>query len=85
MAIRDSYNVSSITDNGTGNYTINFTTAMDNANYVCLAAAAVEFSNIRVVSFYTYATTNVSLIVQNPSPTNVDDPIITIAVFGGKN
>jgi hypothetical protein len=33
VAIRASYNVSSITDNGTGDYTINFTTAMPNANY----------------------------------------------------
>jgi hypothetical protein len=32
-AIRDSFNVSSITDNGTGNYTVNFITAMPNANY----------------------------------------------------
>ena len=33
VAIRDSFNVSSITDNGTGDYTVNFTTAMPNANY----------------------------------------------------
>jgi hypothetical protein len=33
VAIRASYNVSSITDNGTGNYTVNFTTAMADANY----------------------------------------------------
>ena len=33
VAIRGSGNVSSITDNGTGNYTINFTTAMPDANY----------------------------------------------------
>ena len=32
-AIRDSGNVSSITDNGTGDYTVNFTTAMPDANY----------------------------------------------------
>jgi hypothetical protein len=32
-AIRASGNVSSITDNGTGSYTINFTTAMPDANY----------------------------------------------------
>jgi hypothetical protein len=32
-AIRASYNVSSITDNGTGDYTVNFTTAMADANY----------------------------------------------------
>lgn len=33
IAIRSSYNVSSITDNGVGDYTINFTTALNNANY----------------------------------------------------
>ena len=33
VAIRDSYNVSSITDNTTGDYTVNFTTAMPDANY----------------------------------------------------
>lgn len=33
VAIRASGNVSSITDGGTGNYTINFTTAMPDANY----------------------------------------------------
>ena len=33
VAIRDSYNVSSITDNGTGDYTVNFTTAMANVNF----------------------------------------------------
>jgi hypothetical protein len=32
-AIRDDGNVSSITDNGTGDYTVNFTTAMPDANY----------------------------------------------------
>jgi len=31
--IRESGNVSSITDNGTGNYTVNFSTAMPDANY----------------------------------------------------
>jgi hypothetical protein len=33
IAIRASGNVSSITDNGTGYYTVNFTTAMPDANY----------------------------------------------------
>lgn len=33
VAIRASFNVSSITDNGTGDYTVNFTTAMVDANY----------------------------------------------------
>jgi hypothetical protein len=34
VAIRASYNVSSITDNGTGDYTINLTTALADADYV---------------------------------------------------
>lgn len=33
VAIRASYNVTSITDNGTGQYTVNFTTALPDANY----------------------------------------------------
>jgi hypothetical protein len=33
VAIRASYNVSSITDNSTGNYTVNFTNALTDANY----------------------------------------------------
>jgi hypothetical protein len=34
VAIRAQFNVSSITDNGTGDYTLNFTTAMPDANYM---------------------------------------------------
>jgi hypothetical protein len=33
VSIRGNGNVSSITDNGTGNYTVNFTTAMADTNY----------------------------------------------------
>ena len=32
-SIRDSYNIGSITDNGTGQHTINYSTAMSDANY----------------------------------------------------
>jgi len=39
VAIRGSGNVSSITDNGTGDYTINFTNAMPDANYNVVASA----------------------------------------------
>jgi len=40
VAIRASGNVSSITDNGTGNYMVNFATAMPDANYVAVASSA---------------------------------------------
>jgi len=42
VAIRSSYNVSSITDNGTGDYTINFTTAMTDANYAMVTASTQQ-------------------------------------------
>jgi hypothetical protein len=42
VAIRESGNVSSITDNGTGDYTVNFTTAMPDANYAATALAGLS-------------------------------------------
>ena len=44
VAIRGSGNVTSITDNGTGDYTVNFTTAISDANYtvsICENTATV--------------------------------------------
>jgi hypothetical protein len=38
VAIRASYNVSSITDNGTGDYTVNFTAALIDGNYSLVCA-----------------------------------------------
>ncbi len=47
VAIRASGNVSSITDNSTGNYTVNFATAMPDANYaVSLQNTAFSAANI---------------------------------------
>ena len=43
VAIRASGNVSSITDNGTGDYTVNFTTAMPDANFSVVGAE--QFTN----------------------------------------
>jgi len=44
VAIRASGNVSSITDNSTGNYTINFTTAMPDGNYVVIASSTTDLA-----------------------------------------
>jgi len=41
VAIRDNFNVSSITDNGTGDYTVTFTTAMASADY-CVTGGASD-------------------------------------------
>ena len=42
-AIRASFNVSSITDNGTGDYTVNFTNAMPNSNYVAIVGSSANY------------------------------------------
>lgn len=44
VAIRASGNVSSITDNGVGDYTVNFTTAMPNANYSVAGSCGIDTS-----------------------------------------
>jgi hypothetical protein len=43
--IRASYNVSSVTKNGTGDYTVNFTTAMADANYSVTGTAGGGSAN----------------------------------------
>lgn len=50
VAIRASGNVSSITDNGVGDYTINFTTAMPDANYSAVGMVDSPTSNIYSIS-----------------------------------
>ncbi|ADD94747.1 putative alpha amylase C terminal all beta domain protein [uncultured phage MedDCM-OCT-S09-C299] len=54
VSIDDSFNVSSITDNSTGNYTINFTNAMANAEYA--VAGTVETTNATSVVVTTFGT-----------------------------
>jgi hypothetical protein len=45
VAIRASFNVSSITDNGSGDYTVNFTNAMIDANYSASGLASNNDNN----------------------------------------
>lgn len=42
IAIRDSFNVSSVTDNGVGQYTVNYSIAMSNANYSSFLSSSVQ-------------------------------------------
>ena len=77
VAIADSYNVSSITDNGTGSFTINFTNAMSNANY----SAAVGGSGYFKFS-YTYTTTDLLYVTRDLSNAVTDYTVNVIQVFG---
>ncbi|SFW61395.1 Phage tail-collar fibre protein [Pseudomonas sp. NFACC09-4] len=68
VAIRSSHNVSSITDNGTGDYTVNLATPMPNGNYAAitngsngdLAATGINCTKAysRTVSSFKVGTTN---------------------------
>ena len=44
VAINASLNVSSITDNGAGDYTVNFTTALSDANYAVAGTATYDYT-----------------------------------------
>lgn len=84
VAIRASGNVTSITDNGTGNYTVNFTTAMSDANY-CFTACGSRQTNsgLWVVTQINTAPTTSALKLGNyNSSNNLEDPEgMNIAVF----
>lgn len=45
VAIRASGNVSSVTDNGTGNYTVNMTTSMPDSGYSAVCGSAQSSGN----------------------------------------
>lgn len=59
VAIRASFNVSSITDIGTGEYTINFTTALADANYSINANVSVR-AGVRTGGIVGINSTNVT-------------------------
>jgi bifunctional ADP-heptose synthase (sugar kinase/adenylyltransferase) len=52
VAIRESFNVTSITDNGTGDYTVNFTTAMTDANYSMAGTCTYTITGAAMVLGY---------------------------------
>ena len=62
VAIRSSGNVSSITDNGTGDYTVNLTTAMPDGNYSAVASGGTGGNNIRMASCAPVSATSTSQI-----------------------
>tara|TARA_B100001093_G_C26560473_1_gene898433 strand:- start:332 stop:703 length:372 start_codon:yes stop_codon:yes gene_type:complete len=62
-SIRDSFNVSSLADNGTGQYTVNFSTALSSSNYSVTTAGGggtgslsdgCNVSNLTTSSFFSH-------------------------------
>jgi hypothetical protein len=82
--IRSSLNVSSVTKNGTGDYTVNFTTAMTDTNYAFLISASdISFGTVCSPLNATYQTTSsFRFFTASNTGTSLGDPImVCLAVF----
>jgi hypothetical protein len=89
VAIVSSGNVSSITDNGVGDYTINFTTAMPDANYILAGNAKTESASLRFAAIgvnqsSVKTTSSCGILVNNDTGSGasfVDSSAVHIAIF----
>jgi hypothetical protein len=80
VAINGSFNVSSITDNGTGDYTVNFTTAMPNANYNFVFGTQGNFA----IQYNITAPTTTAIrvgVVDRGSGSLVDNAAVCVSIF----
>lgn len=87
VAIKDNFNVSSITDNGTGDYTVTFTNAMANANYAYaygLTYTSTTREAVIQLQANTQATTGFRILTgfSHVSPTAQDMPSVSVIIFG---
>jgi hypothetical protein len=87
VAIRAAFNVSSITDNNVGDYTVNFTNAMPDANYaVSIASSTADNNSVAFVRETTAMTASLvrigsSYYAGSPAPTAVDRANISVSIF----
>jgi hypothetical protein len=88
VAIRDSGNVSSITDNGTGFYGINFATALANDDYA-VTGSGDRPGYTRALAFTPdgsltnpFSTTSVEVFFENASGGKTDPEFASIIVAG---
>jgi len=83
--IRASYNVSSVTRNSTGNYTVNFTSALPDANYsaICNASSSGAAGNNQYAVPYQLASGALTIITQDDTSaaTLQDSSQVTAAIF----
>jgi hypothetical protein len=85
VSIRDSFNVDSITDHGTGNYTVNFTTNLANANFAVAVSGcdSTESEPPTAINFAVkdFAVGSVEVFMRRGT-SNFDTDISTVIVFG---
>jgi hypothetical protein len=84
--INSSVNVTSVTRNSTGDYTVTFTNALANANYAVIGSALSAAGTIPAVYVKTGTTPSTSSFIVYAANTNgsvlYDFPTVYIAVFG---
>ena len=83
VAIRASGNVSSITDNGVGNYRVNFTTSMPDANYSVGfgASGAGSIVSDTIGGPYTYTTSSFLVNTRGGNNAQADRSIISCVII----
>lgn len=85
VAIRASLNVSSITDNGVGDYTVNFTSAMADASYSTVLGVKDDSSVAPSISFATtgglYSTSQVRVKAWTYTGSAYDSSIVNVSIF----
>ena len=82
--IRASYNVGSVTKNGTGDYTLNFTNALADANYAVTGNAGfgTTSSASPTLGISTLTTSSARIFINTSSSgVNFDYNFVTIAIF----
>jgi hypothetical protein len=84
IAINDNFNCSSITDNGTGDYTMTMQTAMSNANYAQTCGAGDVDHGAKINIAFTDANTTTAMRVRLAAAVsgNGDSSIVTNHVAG---
>ena len=82
-AIRASGNVTSITDNGTGDYTVNFTTAMPDANYAVSGSAGLATASNIYMTISSAAPTTTALRINTRLDNNTlfDTTYVNASIF----
>ena len=83
VAIRASYNVSSITDNGTGSYAVNFTTAMPDANYCGVSSSGYPAVADTVTTLVGAAPTTsaFAFLTRTLAGSSYDPQYVMVAIF----
>ena len=81
-AARDSFNVSGMTDNGTGDYTASFSNSMNNANFSAVNSGGDGSNGVRASGAQTYATGSFRTYIRNTSNENSDALYYNLSVNG---